>query len=614
MATFHQAHLRALEAAGLIRLAATQPDLEYTFRHALLQEAAYNTLSKFARAGAHRAVAEALEAVHAGTAQADTHLGDLAFHYMQAGQWEKALDYARRAGEREQAMYAPREALAYFDQAVEAARRLGAPVPWPVLHARGQVQETLGQLDQARAGYEQALAQARAAHDQTAEWQSLMDLGFLWAARDYVQAGECFRTALDLARAMNDPACLGHSLNRLGNWHVNNEEPDLARRYHEEALSIFEALGDRHSVAQTLDLLGITSGLSASFSEAARYYPRAMELFRDLGDRPGLISAQSVYLLRTFTYETDLQASTDLTLAELQAEGQAIVDMARGIGWRAGETFIRGTLCLALGPRGAYGPALETGLLALQIAEDIQHHQWTAAARLSLGALYLDVLALPQAQQHLEAGLALAQQTNTLIWMRIISSMLARVYLAQHRAQSSATAEPPAEAGSPGPLPPLLARASQVLDLAHNPQAPLRTSTERLVWYARARLALACHDPARALEIAEMLQANSRPNLAHSAVIPRLWLLRAEALAALGRPAEARADLEAARDRARQQGAFPLLWRIQKILGRLYQAQGQPDAAQTAQADSHALITQLAANLPPGDLRDNFLAQAPLTQ
>jgi hypothetical protein len=127
-------------------------------------------------------------------------------------------------------------------------------------------------------------------------------------------------------------------------------------------------------------------------------------------------------------------------------------------------------------------------------------------------------------------------------------------------------------------------------------------------------LALACHDPARALEIAEMLQANSRPNLAHTAVIPRLWLLRAEALAALGRPAEARADLEAARDRARQQGALPILWRIQKILGRLYQAQGQPEAAQTAQADSHALITQLAANLPPGDLRDNFLAQAPLAQ
>src|SRR5688572_23416331 len=185
MATFHQAHLRALEAAGLIRLATTQPDLEYTFRHALLQEAAYHTLSKFARAGAHRAVAEVLETVYAAGAGAEAHLGDLAFHYAEAGQWERALDYAARAGAREQAMYAPREALSYFDRAVAAARHLRRPPPWAVVRARGQALETLGRLEEARAAYEQALGQARDMGDQRAEWQSLLDLGFLWASSDY---------------------------------------------------------------------------------------------------------------------------------------------------------------------------------------------------------------------------------------------------------------------------------------------------------------------------------------------------------------------------------------------------------------------------------------------
>ncbi len=438
----HSTHLRALEAAGLIRLAASQPDLEYTFRHALQQEAVYHTLSKFARANTHRAVAEALEAVYVNGAAHDAHLSDLAFHYAEAGQWDKVLDYARRAGEHEQAMYAPREALAHFDQAVRAARRLGVPVPWPVLRARGQVYETLGQPALARSDYELALAQARTAGDRSAEWQSLLDLGFFWLASDYVQAGQCFRAALDLARQMNDPACLGHSLNRLGNWHVNNEEPDIAHRYHEEALALFESLDDRQSVAQTMDLLGITAMLVGDVHEGSRYYPGAIALFRELGDLRGLINSRSIYLLRALTYETQLQPTLDLSLAELRAEVADILALAGSIGWRAAETFIYHMLCIGLGPRGAYDEALEAGRTALRIAEEIEHRQWMVAAHYSLGALYIDLLAWPLAQEHLEAALALAQQNNSHVWMRLTASSLAQALIGQHTAETAG--DPPA--------------------------------------------------------------------------------------------------------------------------------------------------------------------------
>src|SRR5690348_2967939 len=56
--------INVLETSGLIRLAAIQPELEYLFRHVLVQDAAYESLLKQERRRLHLAVAEALEALY----------------------------------------------------------------------------------------------------------------------------------------------------------------------------------------------------------------------------------------------------------------------------------------------------------------------------------------------------------------------------------------------------------------------------------------------------------------------------------------------------------------------------------------------------------------------
>ena len=56
--------LNMLESSGLIRLAATRPDLEYIFRHALMQDAAYQSLPKGTGMQLHAAVGEALERLY----------------------------------------------------------------------------------------------------------------------------------------------------------------------------------------------------------------------------------------------------------------------------------------------------------------------------------------------------------------------------------------------------------------------------------------------------------------------------------------------------------------------------------------------------------------------
>jgi hypothetical protein len=89
----------------------------------------------------------------------------------------------------------------------------------------------------------------------------MIDLGFLWAGRDYAQTGPWFRQALALAEALNDPVLHAHSLNRIGNWYLNVEQPHEALRNRREALTLFEQLHDSHGIAETLDLLGMASYL-----------------------------------------------------------------------------------------------------------------------------------------------------------------------------------------------------------------------------------------------------------------------------------------------------------------------------------------------------------------
>ena len=70
-------------------------DTEYTFKHALTQEVAYNSILTERRKLIHERAGRALEVLFAG--QLDDHLDDLAYHYSRSDNLEKAIEYLGRA-------------------------------------------------------------------------------------------------------------------------------------------------------------------------------------------------------------------------------------------------------------------------------------------------------------------------------------------------------------------------------------------------------------------------------------------------------------------------------------------------------------------------------------
>jgi predicted ATPase len=208
--------LQSMKELIAAQLVVEESEEQFAFRHALTRQAVYAELLVRERRALHRSIAETIERLYAPALEA--HLADLAYHFYEAGAWEQALEYGQRAGKKAQAMYAPRVAIEQFTRALHATHHLGRVAPSKIFQARGQSYETLGEFEQARADYERAWEAAHAVHDQSAEWGSLVALGFLWAGRDYAQTGTYYRQALELARGMGEPLPLAHSLNRMGNW------------------------------------------------------------------------------------------------------------------------------------------------------------------------------------------------------------------------------------------------------------------------------------------------------------------------------------------------------------------------------------------------------------
>lgn len=398
--------LRQLVDSGLLR--EVTPD-DFAFRHTLTREAAYATLLRQERRGVHQAVADTLADLFGP--EPNDYLADLAYHYAAAGAWERVLLYARLAGEQAQSQNAPREAIAHFSQALEAARRLEAN-PAGLHRSRGRAYELLGDFDLARADLEAALAAARQSGDRRAEWQALLDLGFLWTANDYQTSGRWLEQALDLARGLDDPAVLAATLNRLGNWHFNRDEPDIALQFHQEALSLFEALGDRAGLAETYDLLGLTRSATGHHLAGGRYFDRALELFEALHDQRGLASSLAIYANRGPILLTNGYAAAG-TLDESRRMSEPSRRLAREIGWRSGEAYALGVLSLCETAAGNYGQALDLATQARAVAEEIGHQQWLTFALTAQGTIYTELFDLAAAGIRLEEAMRLARQTTT---------------------------------------------------------------------------------------------------------------------------------------------------------------------------------------------------------
>jgi class 3 adenylate cyclase/tetratricopeptide (TPR) repeat protein len=98
------------------------PDIEYTFKHALTQEVAYNSVLSERRKILHERAAQSIEALFSD--RLDDHLTELAHHFERSANVPKAVEYLGRAGQRAAQQSAHSEATSYLKRALELLKSL----------------------------------------------------------------------------------------------------------------------------------------------------------------------------------------------------------------------------------------------------------------------------------------------------------------------------------------------------------------------------------------------------------------------------------------------------------------------------------------------------------
>jgi class 3 adenylate cyclase/tetratricopeptide (TPR) repeat protein len=114
--------LARLQAAEFLYEARLFPEPEYTFKHALTHDVAYDGMLRERRRALHGRIVDTIERLHED--RLAEHIGPLAHHADRGEQWDKAAAYGYAAGLRSLERSAYREAVTYLDQALAANSHL----------------------------------------------------------------------------------------------------------------------------------------------------------------------------------------------------------------------------------------------------------------------------------------------------------------------------------------------------------------------------------------------------------------------------------------------------------------------------------------------------------
>ena len=472
--------LDALRTAELLYETASLSDGSYTFKHALSQEVAYESLLRSARQSYHRRIAEVLEVQFPETAETRPEL--LAHHYAEGGLLQQAVVYGRRAGEEARKRFARVEAVAYLTTALERLACL------PDTPERGR-QELKAQLTLAHVltglkGYAapetaRAYARARDLCEQMGETSTpyLVALRGLFRAYniggDLPRTGEVSETFMRLAQAQDDPAPVLAAHRGLGDFLFCRGEFFRARQHLEQSLVGAERIPTYQLsqfgvapepglglLAETLWMLGYVDQALEKSKEALTLASNALTLAN------ALQSAGMVRLLRRepkSAWELSdemVVLTTEHGLSQQLARGL----MARGIAWsRQGHreeglaqivdgvtayratgagtrlTWFLGWLAEAYGCAGHFEEAQLTLMEAMGRIAKWGECCFEVELRRLQGEMLLQQT-MPderQAESCFQQAMSIAQQQNAKSWELRAATSLARLWQSWNRRQDA---------------------------------------------------------------------------------------------------------------------------------------------------------------------------------
>lgn len=583
------AQILQLKQAGLVEsasrlpsnLSSPQPSTdepqEQMFRHVLIQEAAYDSILLKRRPNLHRQVGESLEALHSDRLD---EFAPLLAHHFYAAQDGRSLKYDLLAGEKAARLYANSEAAVHFERALEAAKRIAAPMDQIAqLYSKlGGVLELAGRYPQALTNYESMQQFARENHVPPMELNALMSKATIYATptalRDAELSEKTSLQALELSRQIGDV-----TLEAKLNWnlmlnHLHSRHIEQAYEYGQRALAAARRAPDKEQLAFVLNDLGRVHVCRGDFELALAATHEARQLWRQLDNRIMLadnLGAEEEALYSLGSYD------------ELIHLAQEALEICELIDNQWGRSYHRLLLGLAQFERGQSHEAIRMAAESVELGDQAGLIISSIAGRCDLAWIYGWCGATDKALELIDTAIKLTQ-AHLPDWMAMPVSIQVRLHSLRGdaRAAEQAAARVPLEPVSiPYPHYTLMVRQAEI---------------EMTFVRGDFAQALACTDKV----LAEM------DGLVFGE-IPEILLRKAEALLGLGRYEEACETLIQASVLARKQKSNSVLWAILSSLAIAQTRLGRGNEAEENRMQAREIAEAIGECLRPLGLCKSFL-------
>ena len=404
--------LGALVQAGLLNAEQQAGQRNYSFRHALLRDAAHQSMLERDRRKLHGAIAEVLQTLFAPLCDAQPEL--LALHQEQAGRWADALAGWERAARHAARRSAHHEASAHLKRALALLARPPEP----------------GETSDAAPD-----ATAQAERNATELRLLLLLSGLLIATQGYGadQVAAVYARAMVLAQTLGDTVALNKV--RLGREGYHFMRGDFARAQ-AIAHEVSAALGDAPEPQARLHATWAQANLlfhQGQLPQAVVLTDQCLADYRQAGSRATTVQDAGVMCLCYSSWALWEMGRPDEALARAQ-QGVALAESLKHA-FSLGQAL--GFLAVAHDFRGEHAAGLRAAQRAIAVCEAGGFVQWLAHARVLHGRLRL-------ALGEVEAGLAEMAQGDAQ-WAAT-GAVVTRPFYAVLRAEGLAAAGRPDEA------------------------------------------------------------------------------------------------------------------------------------------------------------------------
>jgi class 3 adenylate cyclase/tetratricopeptide (TPR) repeat protein len=436
-------YLATLEELEYIVETEKEPERQYMFKHPLLYEVSYNSLSKKKRRMLHQKTGETIEEIYSD--RLDDFVEILAYQYANSDNIDKALEWLKNAGEKAKDRYANDEAIRYYQKTIsvisenkkdkgvelcaayealgdiyamkgeyelaiesykemfhsgvgnEVMQSKSVRKTSEIYHNQGRYDDALRTLDEAEEMLTGDDEEQMFEKSQTCIMRCWI-LRLMGEMEEAVKEGEKGLTIADDLHKLGklDEREINllrvRGFNNLGTVFYNKGKYDRTIELYQKCLDISEQAGDKRGRGVAIRNLGLVYYEKGESDKAIEFFKKGLNIFREIGTRR-LIGVANSDMGSVFAVNGEYDKA-------IEYYGKALkIFVETGNKHRLGE--VNGGLGGIYQNRGKYDKAIGFYQKAIQLFEEIGYKRGIAMINHNLGTVYMEISQHKKANQYL---------------------------------------------------------------------------------------------------------------------------------------------------------------------------------------------------------------------